>query len=81
MASLHRIKSHNHKHAIAVLNLLLQRLRLAWPEVKVTIRADSGFCRWRLIRDIATADKRPKTRYPAFLEQEPLVVTPMRQRK
>ena len=22
----------------------------AWPKVKITIRADSGFCRWRLMR-------------------------------
>ena len=34
----------------AVLNLLVRRLRTAWPEVKLTIRADSGFCRWRLMR-------------------------------
>src|SRR4051794_18608622 len=38
------------KHARAVLKLLVRRLRAAWPEVKVTIRADSGFCRWRTMR-------------------------------
>jgi hypothetical protein len=38
------------KHARAVLKLLVQRLRAAWPGVKITIRADSGFCRWRLMR-------------------------------
>jgi hypothetical protein len=38
------------KHARAVLKLLAQRLRAAWPEVRITIRADSGFCRWRLMR-------------------------------
>jgi hypothetical protein len=38
------------KHARAVLKLLVGRLRAAWPEVKITIRADSGFCRWRLMR-------------------------------
>src|SRR6185312_9432698 len=38
------------KHARAVLKLLVRRLRAAWPEVKITIRADSGFCRWRLMR-------------------------------
>jgi Transposase DDE domain group 1 len=37
-------------HTRAVLNLLVQRLRMAWPRVKLTIRADSGFCRWRLMR-------------------------------
>jgi hypothetical protein len=38
------------KHARAVLKLLVRRLRAAWPAVKITIRADSGFCRWRLMR-------------------------------
>ncbi len=38
------------KHARAVLRLLVQKLRLAWPEVKITVRGDSGFCRWRLMR-------------------------------
>lgn len=38
------------KHARAVLRLLVRRLRAAWPGVKITIRADSGFCRWRLMR-------------------------------
>jgi hypothetical protein len=38
------------QHARAVLKLLVGALRAAWPEVKITIRADSGFCRWRLMR-------------------------------
>jgi hypothetical protein len=38
------------KHARAVLKLLVRALRAAWPEVKITIRADSGFCRWKLMR-------------------------------
>ena len=38
------------KHSRALLKLLVQRLRQAWPEVRITIRADSGFCRWRLMR-------------------------------
>jgi hypothetical protein len=38
------------KHARAVLKLLVRRLRAAWPGVKLTIRGDSGFCRWRLMR-------------------------------
>jgi hypothetical protein len=38
------------KHARAVLRLLVRRLRAAGPQVKITIRADSGFCRWRLMR-------------------------------
>jgi len=36
-------------HAAAVVKLLVQRLRQAWPEVRITIRADSGFCRQRLL--------------------------------
>lgn len=38
------------KHARAVLKLLVKALRAAWPDVKITVRADSGFCRWRLMR-------------------------------
>lgn len=38
------------RHAWAVLKLLVQRLRLAWPEVKIIVRGDSGFCRWRMMR-------------------------------
>src|SRR4051794_2183581 len=38
------------QHARAVLKLLVRRLRAAWPDVKITVRGDSGFCRWRLMR-------------------------------
>lgn len=38
------------KHAAAVLRLLVNRLRRAWPEVNIIIRGDSGFCRQRLLR-------------------------------
>jgi hypothetical protein len=38
------------KHTRAVLKLLVRRLRAAWPDVKITFRGDSGFCRWRLMR-------------------------------
>jgi Transposase DDE domain group 1 len=38
------------KHSRAVLKLLVQKLRHAWPDVRITIRGDSGFCRWRLMR-------------------------------
>ena len=37
-------------HAWAVLKLLVDRLRQAWPHVRIVIRADSGFCRWRMLR-------------------------------
>ena len=32
-------------HAAALLKLLVTRLRSQWPEVKIVLRADSGFCR------------------------------------
>ncbi len=38
------------KHAWAILALLVKRLRQAWPEVRIVLRADSGFCRWRMLR-------------------------------
>lgn len=37
-------------HAWAVLKLLVGRLRQAWPGVKIVVRADSGFCRWKMLR-------------------------------
>ena len=37
-------------HAWAVLKLLVTRLRAAWPKVKIMVRGDSGFCRWRMLR-------------------------------
>jgi hypothetical protein len=38
------------RHTRAVLKLPVRRLRAAWPEVKITIRGDSGFRRRRLMR-------------------------------
>jgi hypothetical protein len=38
------------KHVSAVIKLLVTRLREAWPEVRIVVRGDSGFCRQRLIR-------------------------------
>lgn len=37
------------KHAAAILKLLVDRLREAWPKVKIIFRADSGFCRHRIM--------------------------------
>ena len=37
------------KHAGAILKLLVERLRETWPKVKITFRADSGFCRHRIM--------------------------------
>jgi len=38
------------KHSRAILKLLVRRLREVWPGVRIVFRADSGFCRWRLLR-------------------------------
>jgi len=38
------------KHSRAILKLLVQRIRQAWPNVRIIFRGDSGFCRWKLMR-------------------------------
>ena len=38
------------KHSRAILKLLVERIRQAWPNVRIIFRGDSGFCRWRLMR-------------------------------
>lgn len=38
------------KHSRAIVKLLVDYIRQQWSEVKITIRGDSGFCRWRLLR-------------------------------
>ena len=38
------------RHSRAILRLLVRRLRQAWPAVRIVVRGDSGFCRWRLLR-------------------------------
>jgi len=37
-------------HTRAILKLLVRRFREVWPDVRIIIRADSGFCRWRLMK-------------------------------
>lgn len=37
-------------HSRAILKWLVTRLRQAWPSVRIVVRADSGFCRWRMLR-------------------------------
>lgn len=36
--------------AWAALRWLVKRLREAWPKVRIIWRADSGFCRWRMLQ-------------------------------
>ena len=38
------------RHAWAILSLLVKKLRRAWPSVRIIVRGDSGFCRWRMLR-------------------------------
>ena len=38
------------RHAAAVVKLLVTRLRRAWPDTRFIVRADSGFCRRRLVQ-------------------------------
>ena len=38
------------RHAAAVIKLIVSRLRQDWPQVRIIVRGDSGFCRQRLIR-------------------------------
>jgi hypothetical protein len=38
------------KNATALIKLLVARLRQVWPEAKIIVRGDSGFCRQRLLR-------------------------------
>jgi hypothetical protein len=38
------------RHAAPILKLLVARLRQAWPGIRILIRGDSGFSRWRLMR-------------------------------
>ena len=37
-------------HTRAILKLLVARLRQAWPNVRIVLRADSSFARWKLRR-------------------------------
>jgi hypothetical protein len=37
-------------HSWAILSLLVKRFREEWPDVEIIFRADSGFCRWRMLR-------------------------------
>lgn len=38
------------KHTRAILKLLVDQLRAVWPGVKIILRGDGGFCRWKLMR-------------------------------
>ncbi len=37
------------KHSWAILALLVKRLRQVWPNVDITLRGDSGFCRQKML--------------------------------
>ncbi len=37
-------------HSRAILRLLVDRLRKAWPKTRIIFRADAGFCRWKTLK-------------------------------
>jgi hypothetical protein len=37
-------------HSRAILKLLVRRFRQVWPKVRIIVRADSGFCRWKMMK-------------------------------
>jgi hypothetical protein len=37
-------------HSRAILKLLVHRFRQVWPKVRIIVRADSGFCRWKMMK-------------------------------
>ena len=58
--------------AWAILKLLVTRFRQAWPEVRIVLRADSGFCRhsrsWtKQRRGIARLEQGPKGANPRYV--------------
>ena len=38
------------KNVTALIKVLVRRIRQTWPEVRIIVRGDSGFCRQRLLR-------------------------------
>lgn len=38
------------KSSRAIVKLLLDRIRREWPQVRIIVRGDRGFCRWRMMR-------------------------------
>jgi Transposase DDE domain group 1 len=45
------------KHTLAILCLLVKRLRRQWPDVKIIFRGDSGFCRDKILSWCERQDK------------------------
>ena len=37
------------RHSWAIMSLLVKALRSHWPNVEIIFRADSGFCRWKML--------------------------------
>ena len=37
------------KHSLAILGLLVKRLRKEWPKTRIIVRGDAGFCRWKFM--------------------------------
>lgn len=45
------------KHTLAILSLLVKRLRRQWPDVNIIFRGDSGFCRNKILSWCEKQDK------------------------
>jgi hypothetical protein len=54
----------------ALIKLLAARLRQAWPEVRLIVRADGGFCRPRVLRRLEARD----IRYVIGLPKNPTLI-------
>lgn len=50
VAYLRRSNIDGAKHSRAIIRLLARKIRQRWPDVKIILRGDSGFCRWKLMR-------------------------------
>jgi len=52
------------KHAWAILALLSRRCGNAGRKLKITVRADSGFCRWKMLRWCERAESTTSSDWP-----------------
>jgi Transposase DDE domain group 1 len=55
------------RHGWAVVALLVKALRRQWPGVRILVRADSGFCRWKMLKLV----RAPRGRLPGGRGQKP----------
>lgn len=68
------------RHAWAVLALLVKALRKHWPGVRILLRADSGFCRWKML-ELVRAPRRPLCGGPGQKQTAKRAVRPVASRR